>query len=180
MHVKINTRVEDIDSQKGLVRLSDQSNLPYDILVMATGAAAQRLNIPGVDMEGVFVLRNLTDALNIKSYLNEKTCRKAILIGAGYIGMEMCEAFAKPRDTNDRSRMFFPARLFAGMRICQTSLEELGKNNGQSNLVETVTVNNTSAAALDLHLFQYADFDVDGEFDGNIVNIVPGRPRRRG
>jgi NADPH-dependent 2,4-dienoyl-CoA reductase/sulfur reductase-like enzyme len=92
IHVKINTRVEDIDPQKGLVRLSDQSDLPYDILVMATGASAQRLNIPGADLEGVFVLRDLNDALKIKSYLNEKACRKAVLIGAGYIGMEMCEA----------------------------------------------------------------------------------------
>jgi len=92
VHVKINTRVEDIDPRKGLVRLSDQSSLPYDILVMATGTAAQRLNIPGAEMEGVFVLRDLGDALKIKAYLNEKTCRKAVLIGAGYIGMEMCEA----------------------------------------------------------------------------------------
>ncbi len=92
MNVKIKTRVEDIDPNKGLVRLSDSTSIPYDILVMATGAEASRLDIPGADQEGVFVLRNLTDALRLKAYLNEQGCRKAVLIGGGYIGMEMCEA----------------------------------------------------------------------------------------
>lgn len=92
VNVKTNTRVEEIDPKKNTIRLSDDSTLQYDTLVMATGANAQRLNIPGTDNEGVFVLRNLIDAIRIKAYLNETGCRKAVLIGAGYIGMEMCEA----------------------------------------------------------------------------------------
>lgn len=52
INVKIRTRVEDIDPEKGLVRLSDDSSLPFDILVMATGADAVRLDIPGADLEG--------------------------------------------------------------------------------------------------------------------------------
>jgi len=91
--VRIKTRVEGIEPAKGTVRLSDGSALPYDILVMATGAEAVKLGLPGEDLEGVFTLRNLTDALRIKSFLSEKRCRKAVIVGAGYIGMEMCEAF---------------------------------------------------------------------------------------
>jgi NADPH-dependent 2,4-dienoyl-CoA reductase/sulfur reductase-like enzyme len=90
--VKIKTRVEGVDPPKGSLFLSDGTSLPYDLLVMATGAEATRLDIPGRDMEGVFVMRDLTDALKMKSYLNEQGCKKAVLIGAGYIGMEMCEA----------------------------------------------------------------------------------------
>ncbi|HET6459763.1 MAG TPA: FAD-dependent oxidoreductase [Syntrophales bacterium] len=90
--VKIKTRVDSVDSQKGSLSLSDGTNLPYDFLVMATGAEAIRLDIPGSDLEGVYVFRDLTDALKMKSYLNEQGCKKAVLIGAGYIGMEMCEA----------------------------------------------------------------------------------------
>jgi CoA-dependent NAD(P)H sulfur oxidoreductase len=90
--VKIKTRVDGVDPKKGSLSLSDGMSLPYDILVMATGAEAMRLDIPGRDLEGVYVLRDLTDALKMKSYLNEKGCKKAVLIGAGYIGMEMCEA----------------------------------------------------------------------------------------
>ena len=90
--VKIKTRVDGVDPKKGSLSLSDGTSLPYDLLVMATGAEAIRLDIPGRDMEGVYVIRDLTDALKMKSYLNEKGCKKAVLIGAGYIGMEMCEA----------------------------------------------------------------------------------------
>ena len=90
--VKIKTRVDGIDPKKSSLSLSDGTLLPYGVLVMATGAEAIRLDIPGGDLEGVYVLRDLTDALKMKSYLNEKGCRKAVLIGAGYIGMEMCEA----------------------------------------------------------------------------------------
>jgi CoA-dependent NAD(P)H sulfur oxidoreductase len=90
--VKIKTRVDGVDPKEGSLSLSDGTSLPYDILVMATGAEAMRLDIPGRDLEGVYVLRDLTDALKMKSYLNEKGCKKAVLIGAGYIGMEMCEA----------------------------------------------------------------------------------------
>ncbi|MGZ6292649.1 MAG: FAD-dependent oxidoreductase [Syntrophales bacterium] len=89
---KIKTRVDSVDPKKGSLSLSDGTSLPYDFLVMATGAEAIRLDIPGRDLEGVYVFRDLTDALKMKSYLNEKGCRKAVLIGAGYIGMEMCEA----------------------------------------------------------------------------------------
>ena len=90
--VKIKTRVDGIDTKKGSLSLSDGTSLPYDLLVMATGAEASRLDIPGRDLEGVYVFRDLTDALKMKSYLNEQGCKKAVLIGAGYIGMEMCEA----------------------------------------------------------------------------------------
>jgi CoA-dependent NAD(P)H sulfur oxidoreductase len=95
IHVKTRTRVEGIDTEKREVYSSDGTRIPYDFLVMATGASAMRLDIPGRDLEGVFVLRNLTDGLKMKSYLNDQGCRKAILIGAGYIGMEMCEALRR-------------------------------------------------------------------------------------
>ncbi len=70
--VKIKTSVEAIDPDRGSVHLSDGNVLPYDILVMATGADAIRLDMPGADLEGVFVLRDLTHALHLKSYLNDK------------------------------------------------------------------------------------------------------------
>ncbi len=129
VNVKIKTRVEEIDLPKGLLHLSDDSSLPYDILVMATGARAARLDIPGADMEGVFVLRNLTDALKMKSYLNEKSCKKAILIGAGYIGMEMCEAL---RNLGIHTTVLdvLPRPVIRwDVEFTKMVLEELGKND---------------------------------------------------
>jgi NADPH-dependent 2,4-dienoyl-CoA reductase/sulfur reductase-like enzyme len=128
MNVKIKTRVEDIDPQKGLVRLSDGSSLPYDILVMATGAEAIRIDIPGADLDGVFVLRNLTDALRLKSYLNEKNCRKAVLIGGDYIGMEMCEAM-KNLGIQTTVLDLLPRPVIRwDAEFAKMILEELGKN----------------------------------------------------
>ncbi len=126
--VKIKTSVEGIDAQKGLLYLSDGSNLPYDYLVMATGADAIRLDIPGKDLEGVYVIRNLMDTLKMKTYLSGGTCKKAVLIGAGYIGMEMCEALrnlgcdVKVMDMLSRPTCRWDAEF------TKLIVEELGKN----------------------------------------------------
>ncbi|MCX7816084.1 MAG: FAD-dependent oxidoreductase [Syntrophales bacterium] len=90
--VKLRANVEAIDVDKGLVYVSDGSVLPYDNLVLATGAKAVRPDIPGIDSEGVFVLRNLGDALQVKSFIVENRCRRAVLLGGGFIALEMSEA----------------------------------------------------------------------------------------
>jgi NADPH-dependent 2,4-dienoyl-CoA reductase/sulfur reductase-like enzyme len=90
--VRLEVHVEEIDRDKKILRLSDGTTVPYDILVLGTGTTAFVPKAPGVDLEGVFVLKTLPDAIRIKTYLREKQCRKAIIVGAGFIGMEMCEA----------------------------------------------------------------------------------------
>jgi CoA-dependent NAD(P)H sulfur oxidoreductase len=125
---RVKTNVESIDAQKGLLCLSDGSNLPYDYLVMATGADAVRLDIPGKDLEGVYVIRNLMDTLKIKNYLNEGTCKKAVLIGAGYIGMEMCEALRNLGcDVKVMDMLPRPAYRWDA-EFTKLIVEELGKN----------------------------------------------------
>ena len=93
--VHLNTRVEFIDGDKGGVRLANNKTLPYDVLVLATGSEAFLPDIPGVDRDGVFKLKNLTDATRIKSYLAAKRCTKAVVVGAGFIAMEMSEALTQ-------------------------------------------------------------------------------------
>lgn len=78
-------RVLDRDSGK-------QSVEAWDQLVIATGARAARPPLPGIDLPGVFVLRELSDGAAIKRYLESASPRRAVIIGAGYIGMEMAEA----------------------------------------------------------------------------------------
>lgn len=94
VHVRLKTRVEEIDLTKGAVRLHGGEQVPYDVLVVATGATARVLDIPGVEREGVFILKHLRDAIDIKRYIEEKQCRKALIIGAGFISMEMAEGFS--------------------------------------------------------------------------------------
>jgi len=91
--VRIDTRVEEVDEKAGQVRLSDGGVLPYDVIVLGTGTAPLMPGIPGEDREGVFTLKKFTDALRIKAWIREVPCRKAIIVGAGFIGMEMSEAF---------------------------------------------------------------------------------------
>ena len=94
IRVRLNTPVDAIDAPAGEVRLAGGERLPYDRLVMATGAAAVMPDVEGVDEAGVFVLRNLRDAMDIKAYIREKGCRKVLIVGAGFIAMEMSEGLA--------------------------------------------------------------------------------------
>ncbi len=92
VEVRIDARVEEIDEKAGEVRIADGGRLPYDVLVLGTGTTPLMPGIPGEDLEGVFTLKKFTDAIRIKAWLREVSCRKAIIVGAGFIGMEMAEA----------------------------------------------------------------------------------------
>jgi NADPH-dependent 2,4-dienoyl-CoA reductase/sulfur reductase-like enzyme len=90
--VWLNTEVVNVNYERNTVEISTLKNLPFDFLVMATGTKAMMPDIPGIDSPGVFVLKNLENALQIKSYMRKNNCRKAIIIGAGFIAMEISEA----------------------------------------------------------------------------------------
>lgn len=59
----------------------------YDKLILATGAAPLLPPIPGVDAANVLTLRNLTDTDQIKSYFDQEEIRRAVVVGAGFIGL---------------------------------------------------------------------------------------------
>lgn len=67
--------------------------LHYDKLLIATGARPRLLSIPGMQLPGVKALKSLGDGRSIKSFIEVHNVRKALVIGAGYIGLEMVEAF---------------------------------------------------------------------------------------
>jgi len=92
VRVRLETRVEEIEADRGEVLLAGGERLPYDLLVVATGAEATLPDIPGATLEGTFVLKNLRDGINIKEYITKHQCRKAAIVGAGFIAMEMGEA----------------------------------------------------------------------------------------
>lgn len=74
-------------------RLTDGEiiEMPYDNLVLSPGAAPFRPNMPGIDLPGVYTLRNVPDANRIKEHLRETGARRALVIGAGFIGLEVAE-----------------------------------------------------------------------------------------
>ena len=63
----------------------------YDKLLISTGASPVRPPLPGIDLNGIFTLRNVADTDRIKEYINTHAPRRAVVIGAGFIGLEMAE-----------------------------------------------------------------------------------------
>ncbi len=63
----------------------------YDKLVLSPGAEPIRPPLPGITLDGIFTLRNVADTDYIKAYVNQKDVKKAVIIGAGFIGLEMAE-----------------------------------------------------------------------------------------
>jgi NADPH-dependent 2,4-dienoyl-CoA reductase/sulfur reductase-like enzyme len=68
-------------------------SVQYDKLVIATGGSAIRPSIPGIDLDGVFVLRTVEDGLAVDRFMREEMPRRGVIVGGGYIGIEVAEAF---------------------------------------------------------------------------------------
>jgi NADPH-dependent 2,4-dienoyl-CoA reductase/sulfur reductase-like enzyme/rhodanese-related sulfurtransferase len=93
------TRALAIDRQAKTVRVEqldtgETNELPYDKLVLATGSVPNRLQIPGADLEGVYVVNDMHRAIAIKNDLARGKVSKAVVIGGGAIGLEMAESLA--------------------------------------------------------------------------------------
>ena len=66
----------------------------YDRLILSPGAKPIRPNIKGIDQPHVFTLRNIPDTMKIKSFIENEAPKKAVVVGGGYIGVEMAENLA--------------------------------------------------------------------------------------
>ena len=91
------TRATAIDPARHEVRCLDlaenrEFSLPYDKLVLATGAAPVIPPVPGRDLEGITTLQSMRDADYLRRIADEKQIQKAVVVGGGLIGVETCEA----------------------------------------------------------------------------------------
>jgi len=77
------------------VKTGEEKEYLYDKLLVANGARPFIPPIKGMDRKGVFTLRPLGDGIAIKEYIGSDSPKNGLLIGAGYIGMEMAESFAE-------------------------------------------------------------------------------------
>lgn len=89
-------QVERIDraAQRILVRDLASGSVreeAYDVLVLAPGAAPIRPPIPGIDLPGIFSLRTIPDTRRVRAWLDEHRAARALVIGGGFIGLEMTE-----------------------------------------------------------------------------------------
>jgi NADPH-dependent 2,4-dienoyl-CoA reductase/sulfur reductase-like enzyme/rhodanese-related sulfurtransferase len=79
----------------GNVATGAQTSEPYDALVLALGAVPVRSPVPGIDLPGVFTLRNLEDTDRIHDWLARCKSKRAVVVGGGYVGLEMVENLSR-------------------------------------------------------------------------------------
>src|SRR5271166_2684140 len=87
VELRLGVRATTIDRAARRVEASDGGAIEYGHLILATGARHRRLDAPGVDLPGVFVLRTIADASAIRERLGAG--RRVVVIGAGVIGLEI-------------------------------------------------------------------------------------------
>lgn len=94
--VRVQSEAVKIDPAQKTIAVKDLKtgeiyNESYDNLILSPGAEPVKPNIEGADASFVFTLRNIPDTLKIKDFINEKQPRDAVVVGGGYIGLEMAE-----------------------------------------------------------------------------------------
>src|SRR3954451_6149010 len=93
--VRVRSSVEAIDRSAKTIRVRDVASgreyeESYDKLILAPGAAPLRPPISGIDLAGIFTLRNLQDMDRIKKQVDQGV-KQAVVVGAGFIGLELVE-----------------------------------------------------------------------------------------
>ncbi|MHB8202489.1 MAG: FAD-dependent oxidoreductase [Desulfomonilaceae bacterium] len=96
INVRINTEVLAIDRNKKTILVRDlhsgeQYTESYDKIILAPGAEPVKPPIPGIDLNGVFHLRDIPDSDRIKGMIDLRGPKSAVVIGGGFIGLEMAE-----------------------------------------------------------------------------------------
>jgi len=97
--LRLGHRVDKIDPEKrrvnGHILGGNGFELDYDLLLIASGASPIVPDIPGTDVPGVMVLKSLEHGRRIKKLIKESNVKKAVIIGMGYIALEMVEALCE-------------------------------------------------------------------------------------
>src|SRR5207302_10990473 len=88
--LQLGRQVTGVDAKLRQVALDNGQSVPFDKLLLATGAEPIRLDIPGADQPHVHVLRSLTDSRAIIA--KAETARRAVVLGASFIGLEVAAA----------------------------------------------------------------------------------------
>ncbi|HVY15004.1 MAG TPA: FAD-dependent oxidoreductase [Rhodopila sp.] len=162
--LRLETTVSAIDRAGKAVMLSGGTRLPYDILILATGARARRLPIPGSDLQGVLELRSAADADALKAALRPGA--RLAVIGGGYIGLEVAasaralgaEAVIVERESRVLARVACPllSQFFHDFHVRQGVAIETGVQvealTGTRGMVSGVRVGDGRVVACDAAL----------------------------
>lgn len=100
LDVRVNSEVTSIDRTRQTVAVRDlvsgrEYEQPYDSLILSTGARPLVPPIPGIDREGHFTVRSIPDVMRIKDWTKNCQACRAVVVGGGYIGLEMAEQLVR-------------------------------------------------------------------------------------
>lgn len=125
-HIEVwtRTRATRLDARLGALTLDalgfgSTRTERFDRIILATGARARRLGVEGEGAAGVFTIRDLDDALDVMRWLDTEAVRHVVVVGGGYIGVEMAEAV---RERGRRATILEPrGRVLGNTIACEAS-----------------------------------------------------------
>ncbi len=144
----------------GTTLQGEEFEFPYDKLLIATGGSPIVPDFPGFDLPGVMGLKSLDHGRKIKAYIDLHNVKKAVIIGMGYIGLEMCEAL---RNRSIEVVMVKPNLNFIPWMadelsyVVQKEVEANGVNLHMGHLVQKIEPVNDSLAVVCDDLTRDAD-----------------------
>lgn len=132
--LRLNEEAIGLDTAKQIVFVKNnlsnhQYELPYDKLIIATGAKSNIPPIDGINQDGVFSLKSLEDGRKLNNYLFSENCKKAVLIGGGFINLELADNLKKRNIEVIMLEKLDNILLEYSDQIRQKAIEEL-QNNG--------------------------------------------------
>ena len=89
--VRTNMEAVSVNAEAKTVTLASGEVVSYDKLIIATGAQPFVPGVPGTDLPGVFTMRTPDDAIGLRAYVEQNKCRSAVVVGGGFIGLEIAE-----------------------------------------------------------------------------------------
>ena len=89
--VRTGMEAVSLDAAAKTVSFANGEVVSYDKLIIATGAAPFVPNVAGTDLPGVFTMRTPDDAIGLRAYVDANKCRSAVVVGGGFIGLEIAE-----------------------------------------------------------------------------------------
>lgn len=172
--LRLGHRVQAIDSVahiiSGVNHNGEAFQCSYKKLIIATGASAKIPEIPGIDTEGVLTLNTLNDGRILKEYINTNNVSRAVIIGMGYIALEMAESL---RNRNIEVVMVKPRkRILPWMNedLSAVIIDELKRNHvvlHPGHTIEAIKKRNSDL------IVQCDEFDLDCQLILPAISVAP-------
>ncbi|TRM10562.1 oxidoreductase [Lentibacillus cibarius] len=126
--LKLGVEVTAIDPVRKTIDTKDGSSYAWDKLMLATGSKLRTLSIEGDDLQGIFYLRQMADAIAMKQHMQH--VKEAVIIGAGFIGAELASSLKQLGiDVTIVERSAYPMENVVGRRVSEYFLD-LHRSNG--------------------------------------------------